>query len=96
VSGGNVVPSITAAEHIGPDSTGDNIQAKRVADYAWDGANWQRKPLPFFSKPYDEVLITYTDSTKAVMATAVSKLSGVTQQTITFTSGSTTDDYVRS
>lgn len=34
--GGNVVPSVTAAEHIGPQQTGDNIEAKRVAGYVWD------------------------------------------------------------
>lgn len=36
--------SIIEAEHISPDKTGDNIQAKRVALYAWDGTNWQRMP----------------------------------------------------
>jgi len=41
-SGGQTVPRITNAEHIGPDDTGDNIHAKRVAPYAWDGTNWQR------------------------------------------------------
>lgn len=34
--------SITQAEHISPDKTGDNIDAKRVANYVWDGSNWQR------------------------------------------------------
>lgn len=28
--------------HTGPEATGDNIDAFRVASYAWDGANWQR------------------------------------------------------
>lgn len=41
--GGNTLPRITKAEHIGPDDTGDNIEAKRVASYEWDGSNWQRK-----------------------------------------------------
>ena len=40
---GNVVPSTTAAEHIGPAATGDNIEAKRVANYGWDGTSWQRQ-----------------------------------------------------
>lgn len=48
--GGNSVPRITKAEHIGPNDTGDNIEAKRVALYAWDGSNWQRvsssNPVP--------------------------------------------------
>lgn len=29
-------------EHIGPDTTGDNIHAKRVASYIWDGSGWIR------------------------------------------------------
>lgn len=99
MSSGNTVPSVTAAEHIGPVATGDNIEAKRVAPYGWDGSSWQRQPLSlpgFFSAPYDEILVTYTDGTKTVIQTVVSKLAGVTQQTITLTSGSSTDDYVRS
>lgn len=36
--------SITQAEHISPDKTGDNIQAKRVAGYVWNSASgsWER------------------------------------------------------
>lgn len=41
--GGNIVPSITNAEHIGPDDTGDNIEAKRVANYVWNGSGWERQ-----------------------------------------------------
>ncbi len=33
---------IENAEHIGADTTGDNITAKKVASYQWDGENWQR------------------------------------------------------
>lgn len=40
--GGNKVPEITGAEHISPEHTGDNISAKRVANYGFDGSNWQR------------------------------------------------------
>ena len=43
---GNVVPAITAAEHIGPDDTGDNIEAKRVAAYVWNGSTWERMTQP--------------------------------------------------
>lgn len=41
---GNVVPSIVGAEHIGPEATGDNIEAKRVAVYYWDSdtLTWER------------------------------------------------------
>lgn len=41
--GGNVVPRITKAEHIGPNDTGDNIEAKRSANYIWDGSGWIRQ-----------------------------------------------------
>lgn len=49
--GGNVVPRITKAEHVGPNDTGDNVEAKRVVPYTWDSANlqWQRsdgQPAP--------------------------------------------------
>lgn len=45
-SGGNTVPRIDRAEHIGPEDTGDNIEAKRVANYLWDGNDWQRHGAP--------------------------------------------------
>lgn len=45
--------SITQAEHISPVKTGDNIQAKRVVPYAWDGTSWGRTPLPFITASYD-------------------------------------------
>lgn len=95
--GGNTQPSLDRAEHIGADA-GENIEAKRVGAYGWNGNTWQRQPvsLPgFFSMPYDEILVTYTDTSKTTISTVTSKLSGVTQQTITLTSGSTTDDYTR-
>lgn len=41
--GGNKVPEITGAEHISPEHTGDNISAKRVANYIWNGADWERQ-----------------------------------------------------
>lgn len=34
--------SITQAEHISPAKTGDNIQAKRVVNYVWNGSTWER------------------------------------------------------
>lgn len=40
--GGNKVPEITGAEHISPEHTGDNISAKRVANYIWNGTSWER------------------------------------------------------
>jgi hypothetical protein len=35
--------SITQAEHISPEKTGDNITAKRVAVYVWNGTTWERQ-----------------------------------------------------
>lgn len=40
------MPSLYESEHIGPDETGDNINAKRSANYVWDGGNWQRMVQP--------------------------------------------------
>lgn len=40
--GGNVTPRLDKAEHIGPLDTGDNIEAKRVANYIWNGTDWER------------------------------------------------------
>jgi hypothetical protein len=59
--GGNVVPRLTKAEHIGPDDTGDNINAKRVANYAFDGASWQRVPTSLIDVPYDYLSFTNAD-----------------------------------
>lgn len=43
-NGGNTVPRITRAEHIGPNDTGDNIEAKRVVAYSWNSGTglWER------------------------------------------------------
>jgi hypothetical protein len=35
--------SIIQSEHISPDKTGDNIEAKRVANYVWNGSAWERQ-----------------------------------------------------
>ena len=34
------------AEHIGLEQTGDNIEAKRVANYVWTGTAWERMAQP--------------------------------------------------
>lgn len=44
-------------------------------------------------KPYNSIVITYTDSTKATISTVQYKLSGTTVNTITLTQASTTDTY---
>lgn len=52
---GNVVPSIVGAEHIGPDATGDNIEAKRVALYEFNAGTdgWQRKGAGYSDIRFD-------------------------------------------
>lgn len=41
-NGGNWDAKAAQAEHIGPTDTGDNIEAKRVAGYVWNGTSWER------------------------------------------------------
>lgn len=62
----------------------------------YNGTALVRSPAPFLTKPFDEVVITYTDSSKGTIDTIETKLSGVTQETISYTSASTTDTYTRS
>lgn len=70
--------------------------AKRVVTYGWNGSSAQKQPTPFLTLPYDTAVITYTDSSKTTISTVVTKLNGVTQETLTLTSGSTTDTWARS
>lgn len=46
--GGQTLPRIARAEHIGPNDTGDNIEAKRTAGYVWnpDTSLWERMTQP--------------------------------------------------
>lgn len=81
--------SITRDEHDASE------QAKRVTNLLWNGSGTTRQATPLLTKPYDRMIITYTDSTKATIATIVTKLSGTTQETITNTSDATSDDMVR-
>jgi len=57
---------IANREHIAPKKTGDNIAAKRVAGYAFDGANWQRVPTGYIPSAYDYVGIDTSPSTSDV------------------------------
>ena len=57
--GGNKQPSISQSEHIGPNDTGDNIDAKKVANYAWDGSAWARMGNGFVPGAFDYVALTY-------------------------------------
>ena len=48
------------------------------------------------SSLFDEILVTYTDATKAVISKVEWKLSGAVVSTLTPTFGATTDDWVKS
>jgi hypothetical protein len=61
-SGGNWVARTAQSEHIGPSSSGDNIDAKKVANYGWDGANWLRQPVPLIDQSYDYIGFSNADT----------------------------------
>lgn len=63
--------AINNAEHIGPDDTGDNISAKRVASYVWNGSSWQRMAQPGESATYENRNDTTTDTNLVYLAKAV-------------------------
>lgn len=54
---------IANREHVGPTKTGDNIPAKRVVSYGFDGTNWQRMPLRFVKNTFDYVSLTQSSTT---------------------------------
>lgn len=87
--GGNTVPSITNAEHIGPQDTGDNIEAKRVANYGFDGAEWGRMtPVSsLLTKPFDTIQITSYNANNdpLVVVYRLGGASGTIQHTLTIT-----------
>jgi len=54
---------IANREHIAPQKTGDNIAAKRVAQYGFDGTNWQRIPMRFVKNAFDYVSLAQASTT---------------------------------
>lgn len=92
--GGNSVPRITKAEHIGPDDTGDNIEAKRVAGYVWNGSTWQRQGVSLAPNvDYDYIDVQQTSATVETYVFKTGGSGGTTVQTIvvTYTSSAKTD-----
>lgn len=86
--GGNTIPRITRAEHIGPNDTGDNIEAKRVAPYYFDGNAWQRQPFApgsMITQAFDYIGITYPTTTTEVYAFKTGGSGGTTVNTLTLT-----------
>lgn len=80
--------SISQAEHISPDKTGDNIQAKRVAQYGFGSSDtWGRVPLPLVNVPYDYVGMSNADGNGNYQTFTYKKngSSGTTVCTLTFT-----------
>lgn len=65
--GGNTLPRIAKAEHIGPQDTGDNIEAKRVVPYVWNGTTWER------STNSSPILLSKIDTTTTAGVTYIGK-----------------------
>lgn len=83
--GGNKVPEITGAEHISPEHTGDNISAKRVANYTWNADTnvWERMSTGLQAgKDFDYVDVQQTNSTTETYVFKTGGSSGTTVQTI--------------
>ena len=80
---GNVVPSVVAAEHIGPEATGDNIEAKRVAVYNWNGEEWERMGAGLTpGASFDYIDVAATSSTKDTITFKQGGSGGTTVRTI--------------
>jgi hypothetical protein len=85
-NGGNTLPRITKAEHIGPNDTGDNIEAKRVANYYWDGSNWQRIGAGLVPSSYDYIALSdYTGANPGTVTYKQGGSGGTTVATLTIT-----------
>jgi hypothetical protein len=85
--GGNTVSELNQAEHIGPEHTGDNIDAKRVANYIWDGSNWQRYTGRSADNTASDTITTQNlnpSSGTATPGSAVEIALGTGQNTIAF------------
>lgn len=63
--------SINQAEHISPEKTGDNIDAKRTANYVWNGSSWQRMVQPGESVAYESRNDTTTDTNLVYLGKAL-------------------------
>lgn len=69
--GGDRVKQTAEAEHIGPDYTGDNISAKKVANYVWNGSSWGRMVQPGESAAYESRNDTTTDANLVYLGKAL-------------------------
>lgn len=85
---------INNREHIAPDKTGDNVAAKRVANYYWDGANWQRQGATLVPASYDYVAYTNTNTTTDTYVYKSGGATGATIATVTIVYTDTTKTQV--
>lgn len=84
--GGNPATDIAKEEHIGPNQTGDNIQAKRVANYYWDGSDWQRVGAGLVPSSYDYIqLSNYVGANPGTIVYKQGGSGGTTVATLTIT-----------
>lgn len=77
--------SLTRSEHISLEDTGDNISAKRVAPYYWDGANWQRQGAKLIPASYDALTYTATSATVDTFKYYTGGVAGTLVATLTVT-----------
>lgn len=85
--------SITQAEHISPNKTGDNIQAKRTANYVWNGSAWARMSQLNPGTDYDYLDVQQTDADTETFVYKLGGSGGTTVRTIVvnYTSSAKTD-----
>jgi hypothetical protein len=76
-------------EHVGPNKTGDNIAAKRVANYVWNGSTWDRMAPTssggLLNIAYDSVAYTNTSTTVDTYKYYSGGVSGTLVATLTIT-----------
>ena len=84
--------SIVQAEHISPEKTGDNIEAKRIANYVWNGSSWERQssagagsPIGFLPFEFDDIEWSGTPDANGNYPTATVRLAAADIATLTFT-----------
>lgn len=93
---GDNLNSLAQSEHISPDKTGDNIEAKRVANYIWNGSTWARDTGSAGLVPGTDFDYIDGQQTSATVDTYVYKTGGsggttVQTITVTYTSSAKTD-----
>lgn len=86
--GGNAVPQITRSEHVSPEHTGDNISAKKTANYNWNSSTskWERQVAGggrIVHEQFDYISRTLTNSTTETYTYKLGGSAGTTVATIT-------------